>query len=109
MPVIALEWRIKEDVPTNLIAVKASSESMTIARRRDQGYVTAYQPALTATTTTTTGTITSTSTGMSTGSSAGRSVGGGGGGGIVDAAGTRARNSRYLRYLLLLEVFETIS
>ena len=53
---------------------------MTIVRRRGQGYITAYQPALTATTTTGTG----------TGASAGRS----GSGGTVDT-GTRARKPRY--------------
>lgn len=28
VPVVALEWRIKEDVPTNLMAVKAAAESL---------------------------------------------------------------------------------
>ena len=33
VPVIALEWRIKEDVPTNLIAMKVASEKVTSQQR----------------------------------------------------------------------------
>lgn len=33
VPVIALEWRIKEDVPTNLIAMKVASEKVTNQER----------------------------------------------------------------------------
>ena len=33
VPVIALEWRIKEDVPINLMAMKAASEKVTVAQR----------------------------------------------------------------------------
>ena len=37
VPVIALEWRIREDIPINLEAVKMASEKVLEAKRRDGG------------------------------------------------------------------------
>ena len=36
MPILALEWRIREDVPINLVAVKAAAEALGKRRRKQK-------------------------------------------------------------------------
>lgn len=39
VPVIALEWRIREDIPTNLLGMKAAAEKVAAIRRSNSRYL----------------------------------------------------------------------